>query len=1204
MAAESNSKTDWRSLPAETEAGEGGDAHLADQPLDWRRLPSAAGPAQPVASEPEAAPEAAHAMTPDPPQPEASPSDKLSPDEFGERAAEGSTAPHRDTISDKEIQAISERSGVPVERIRELTPRFGVIHSGSGFGDAAVSGFAHMDEAGPTMGLVGALYKKLGLSEAEQRAMDDVQALNRAKGSWFDAAVDIAGSVVGGAPSRVAKGIAQGVAKGAEAGLLTAKGAGEAAGRLAEAATTGAVLGAAHSETDKELEGAESGALLGTAFGAGGELLGAAARKVGRDNVRNARLGDKLAHENPVRVDLEAHAASLAPAEKEADDALWSVLSNPEARKRLRKGPEQAVELAAELPKETQQLLFGMKHGQASANPLDDVAEVMQRGLNDLEYRSGRAVESGATLEDIEAMEPGRLEEAFHETRDTDRMRRVKRAFSPQIDETVGRLEHAMGKLEDARYRASRIDDRNSTKLEPALDRLSAGVNQVQHEVTEALIDGQKAIGLTRKAVKEKGSTEQKIGRLVELGETADEVRAEAAKAGALPEEIDAAVAIREWFDKHFERANEAGAGLQKLGSAAASRAEAAGKAAPAQLLPTKGREERGYFRQQVARVPDYMARVADRAEGEFGLDMERIASGKLDASDRAKLEAIAEAAQRAPDGTAADFLKGISLGEEQLPTTAAEVRARLEQAMDPTRSTERLEQFASVQKERSGTPIPEWVREHSIGQLMANWAHDAYAAAHLKEPIREMSQIADVLSNGAEGAAERSRGSEDAKWVRNLVADLRGSRGDTLWSEARHWATKKEAAGIRKAMDLERQADEHEANGDKWLAKRARFEAAVQRDLSNPLTLISKATAQMYPTYLGALNPVKAIRNASQPFMMTFPELGTAYGGSVAVRSVKKLLTDAAAYKRLVMEEGLRPHDQAHEIQEAIRQGVSRSDIARKASAFTRGLAKTGMFLYQLAEGANRMLTRAAADVLAEDALRAIEHAQQHGSMRGADAGAKKAAAFVAAMGKGYRTEVGNSLRAGDLQGAAKTLGAYLNGKTQLNYNRAAMHEFGREMGPLLAMFSKWPTSVGADVAHAFRKTGDADIDAFRRSQRYAKWLAPMAALGAGEALIRMGGLREQAPATQLALGTDRDALSGLGAMHPLNSLVPMLSGRYLPPLLSEPSAIAGHIAKGEFGRAAGRAGRAVLSITPAGQLAQFWTQVWPLLNNEEPEK
>jgi len=1154
---------DWKDLDAG--GGETAPSVVPDSPApsaggavpDWREL---------AGGEPDAA-EAPAATKSDGSAPDESPK------EFAERTGgDKSSMPERGTISDAELKAISERNGVPVERLRELSPWFGVLHSESGIGDALKAGTWGMSDV-VLAGVPQNAIKKATLSTAEQRALDDVAALDRSKTSYWDVATDLVAGVAapGGPLSEGVRAVAAGI-KGGTKAASAAKAAVTVGGGVA----SGAVAGSMGAETGREKEGAVFGGVIGGALGAVSPIVSHFAGK----SAREGRMAEQLA--TGIDESLEAKAAELAPGERKLDDALWKVLSDDKSRAAIRKDPRA---FAASLPDDVQRLFFEAKRGTPEADPIEDVGSFLNEALDSWHFQLGHAPKSGASIENLQGSEAPSAkaaeqgisdftEEAFRRSRDVTRARRVLAANAEAVTGRTWKLGRWGRKVSDARYVASGIDDKFGTKVEPAVDRLSAGINQAQGDVLVALHKAREPIAETRAALR-KGASEEDIYRALEAGDAPHEIRA----LGLSPEVTKAAIAWRDWLDSVLAAAQSMGSKITKL-EAKAGRAK-------------------GYVPNRTLPGPEYIAAVGEKAEA-----MGVLTDGKFNVK---RAEEIAARAAANPDGDDAAFLKGITLGDEHLPKTATEIRDRLDMALDPSQASERLQTYSRATLERGSQEIPEWVRDKDLGRLATGWASDVFTHLRTRDARQELIAQAGAIEAAASKAEKSgvtdSRAGEASQWIRNLLADVGGARGDTFWGQAKEWATAKEAQVLKSVRTLERRAKEAKAAGQGFKAKSLEFRADVRRELANPIAVLSKMTANMYPAYLGARS-FSAIRNSLQWPTIALPELGGRYGASVGVRALARLAKDHKKYRSVLKDDGLAPPSQLFEAEREIRKGVAESQVGRAASWMVRGVTDLAMFFYTKADSMNRVLTAASADVLADDALKAVQKIQEGGSVSSLSMGEKRAAALVRSLGAGYRNEVGAALRAGDGERAAKSLRAYLNGKTQFNYNRASLHEFGREMGPLLAMFSKWPTSVGADIAQLFvNRGGDADIDAFRRAQRLSKWMWPAAVLAGAEVAIQESGLRDS-PRAQLAVGTGNSMSSNLAGLHPLSAMAPFASGRAFPPLISETMAVFDQGSKGNFKGAAKRFGNALLNVTPAGLYYNVATKELPLWLGEEPER
>ncbi len=1234
------------------------------------------------------------------------PAERESARQFAANSTEGKTdASTRRLLSDGEVRAISARSGVAPERIKELAPWAGATPDQpewtTAVGDAFKAAAAGLDEI-VTGGVVGGVISKATLPENEQRAMDDVRALIRAKTPGVQLALETAAGVVLPA-GPVAKGIGAAVTAAKtlpKAGKAAAYAAGVAGGSAA-----GAGIGAATAETGEELEGAKMGAAFGAVVsGAVVPIASAFVRKVGQE----WDAARKFAEQEDEA--LLSRARKMAEDEKKTDDALWSVLNNAEHRTAIREG--RAKQVAAELPDDVQREIFTMKKGNATEDPHDDIAEVLTEELNFLEHRAGRAAKSGVTTESIAAMESPSpkaaaegvkdySEELFRDGRNVDRM---VRAMADNTEGSRGEstgFQRLFGYLADARYKAKRIDDRYNTAVEVEIDRLSAGTNKAQTEAATFMQLANVPVRLSRRARKA-GYAQEDIYRLLDSpeGATIDTIRGSSAPA----EVKEAAIHWRALYDTVVGRAQSLGLKIEHLAKKSDVGApgsglsftphpihaknpddfetvdidvkrlddlwskdqnlhiDGAGKGAIGQRLTqakdfvksgkpieqpmlslgkggvtfsdgrhrfaalrdsgvrsipvsvprdeaarirselgadSVGGERLGYVPNQTVAPSEFAARIGEKAE-ELGLSVTKKGEVTGDLQkilDRAAADANSEEGQ---------FVRALHLGDQNGPKTTAELRDAIVSSFDPVRSTERLQKYARAAMERGNEKIPDFVREKDLGRLFDSWVNNTFSHIHTRDAAQRLTQFADVLGRvGAKnqdkiGAGFESLAAKDAEWIRNLVADVGGTRATSKWGNVRLKASRWERDRRLAAKADLRAADEAKAKGQDFLSKALKFRAAAREATSNPLEATSKLTAWMYPAYLGA-KTFSAVRNLTQWVGVALPELGGTYGMEVAQRSLKDLVANRQKYQGLLEKEGLAPPQQLFEAQDYVRNGIMQNPAMRKISWAGRGISEIAMFAYTKADQMNRILTAASANVLADDVMKAV------GKMKDGvplSPGERRAAAFVRQLGSGYRNEVRRAIEAGRPDEVGELLRAYMNGKTQFNYNRASMSEFGRDMGPFFAMFSKWPTSVGAEVYDLFKpSSGDASTDALRRSQLAQKWLWPLAVLASAEAVVRNSGIRESDPRSELLLGTSRNATSGLGSMHPLSALTGPMSGRMLPPLISEPLGVAEKLRQGQYEKAGKAAAKALLNLTPGGVFYNFAETELPRFLNEKKE-
>jgi hypothetical protein len=118
-------------------------------------------------------------------------------------------------------------------------------------------------------------------------------------------------------------------------------------------------------------------------------------------------------------------------------------------------------------------------------------------------------------------------------------------------------------------------------------------------------------------------------------------------------------------------------------------------------------------------------------------------------------------------------------------------------------------------------------------------------------------------------------------------------------------------------------------------------------------------------------------------------------------------------------------------------------------------------------------------------------------------------------------------------------------------NYDKATMSEFGRYMGPMFSVFTKWPTSIGGDINYSIRAKklpkSVADIG--------YRYMGPLAGAALMEHVLTgvatdAGILDEgrEDPRYQKLVGK-----AGVTGMHPLGSIASIYKGDVLsPPIVS----------------------------------------------------
>ncbi len=234
-------------------------------------------------------------------------------------------------------------------------------------------------------------------------------------------------------------------------------------------------------------------------------------------------------------------------------------------------------------------------------------------------------------------------------------------------------------------------------------------------------------------------------------------------------------------------------------------------------------------------------------------------------------------------------------------------------------------------------------------------------------------------------------------------------------------------------------------------------------------------ATA-IYPNYLG-LNPRAFVRNLTQPYTMTTRELGVGIPGDVlAFNSTRKVMANPKKAMKKYSELGLldvrnpKPADF-----EGLKSGLSsyfkNNKWARRFDRFLDGYSDAVMKMYTTSDTINRLVTAQ----MSEDIAKLLKSGKTKWLKNAPDQVKNK-----------IQEQLNENASVDEL---TQTVGKWLQTKTQLSYSKDDMYEFGREMGPMFAMLSKWPTSVTSDIATKIMKDGKAGA-----ARAASKYLAPFA--------------------------------------------------------------------------------------------------------------
>jgi GH24 family phage-related lysozyme (muramidase) len=280
-------------------------------------------------------------------------------------------------------------------------------------------------------------------------------------------------------------------------------------------------------------------------------------------------------------------------------------------------------------------------------------------------------------------------------------------------------------------------------------------------------------------------------------------------------------------------------------------------------------------------------------------------------------------------------------------------------------------------------------------------------------------------------------------------------------------------------------------------------------------LGLENAVVSALYPNFLG-FNARAIVRNLTQPYTMTTRELGVGIPGDLlALNSTRKIMKEGLgkAQKRFSKLGLVDVRDPRPEDFEGVRSGLSNYFKDNKwARRFDKGVDKyshAAMYMYGKTDTINRLVTAQ----MAEDIAKLVS------------AGKTK---WLKNAPQQVRNKVQQQIDEGaSVDDLTQTIGKWMQTKTQLSYAKDDMYEFGREMGPLFAMLSKWPSAVTSDIATKIMKDGRSGA-----TRAAMKYLMPLAFTS-----MLQNGLDREIPEGS-AQSKEMFGYDGLKSFLPVNSV------------------------------------------------------------------
>lgn len=903
------------------------------------------------------------------------------------------------------IVSIASATGVDPVYIRRVAPWFSLIPEGEvGLGTMAQAGLGGV--AGVLPIDIRDLYKKFGEDDpAKRKALDALMDLRVGQQSRLGDVAHLGASIVEGAATA-------GIATRAGAALGEAVGmAPKAAAWLGRALGVGesASLGALGAHDEHEAAGAVIGATLHVGLPAivagAGKVWGAATRKA------SDQLVADIAETVPVeRVD----AAYRAAAEAE------TTLSEMVTRYAGKKAPS-AAQLEADLsPTQIKQLSSLYKKPQSV--DADDLGPLDTAARDAAGVVAGEAAEAASVIRETQSLLGKAMGVGGARGSLADAIEREGPEFTAGRLEALRRSQYLVDELAQA-PQSGALGKMNPLRrvfkfMADARYVYDAIDNRFGTELAPALDHLSAAYNASTVVT---NSVLQKLKPVLRAIRGAEE---ETLSGASFRESVYKALdtgdfSAREYTPKQIEALGS----FRKFFSEAADTAESLHELFPQLgLSPLKihrklAGEAQSYIPHSPVPLPEIVSRVRSR--------LEQYPDGSL-------LKAVATG-----DGEATATLKGLELYYGSKITSPSALRDATTKLAAGARSEDAVRSSARALFSRQGE-IPDYLLNTDVVDLATKWVGSTYRHGFMRDGLGRMSSAADGLAEASPVLSQ---------YIRDHVSDLLGSRrGDDLHKLGTF------------ASWTQDQADR----------MRIRADAGI-REATNPVTkgvwaLIGglpdagrSMSGNVYSYYLG-LRLDNVARNLSQLATMTVPSMHPKYAGDAARRAVagyyntgRSLFNGAAA--RELREAGLAPSTQLFEAQRELKDSLTRSGIGRGVQQATDAAAAFSMKMYETADLVSRHATLNLARDVVRDAM---------GSGRSREA----AMAHLSNVSPGYLTAIRRAFGARDEAEVTRLYSNYLNGATQFNYNRVSMSEFGRAMGPMLSMFSKWPTAVFGELA------------------------------------------------------------------------------------------------------------------------------------------
>jgi hypothetical protein len=562
--------------------------------------------------------------------------------------------------------------------------------------------------------------------------------------------------------------------------------------------------------------------------------------------------------------------------------------------------------------------------------------------------------------------------------------------------------------------------------------------------------------------------------------------------------------------------------------------------------------------------VPHMLAEI-DRLQGGFETRMQqalRDATAKLgfEVSDISKLSSGELDTVRVSSRGMQELIEGLELLNNKKIETGSDIVLRYNELLNSPGRGIRLETAARAAMEREGS-IPDWMREKNLFILADKWSTNTLRHLYLRNSLDEMaSQSRRIRAAG---------GTLESDYIDRLLQDINGIRSGTVASYT-----------LEKRLEYMRRLDARIAR-----AKDPEKKLALQMAKAVP-EVFSDLSKQIYPNLLG-MSPRALIMNSTQLLTKTWPELGTVYGPTAIIRGLYNVATNYPQMRQRLTNSGFQPAEFTPKYRQAITEGIRRSSIYALPSNVVAKMGDVAMRMYTWMDSVNRMVSMSVADAMAHDLT--------------IPKPSRLAQRTLTNFPTALQREVAGA--GGDRAKISAILAGHLNASTQYNYNRASMSEFGRTMGPMFSIFSKWPTATVGEIVAEYRKRG-----VLGGSARNAeKFILPLLAFQAFDSAVTGEGFTPWNEDTDEKTDVQKKLLGvgGLSQSAPIGALKGISEGDFFtPPALDVVLSVVRGMAAGDGSAVMRGVDNAVNNFAPGSVWMRLITDdLVTFLEGERPE-